>query len=65
MDELVDMMVSDESPTKISDKIKEILFSKSAESIDAARPYVSSSLFGENESEFEDENEEDFSDEEE
>lgn len=46
MDELMDMIVSDESPSNISDKIKELLFSKSAEKIDSFRPYVASDLFG-------------------
>ena len=31
MDDLMDMILTDESPTDISDKIKEILFAKSAE----------------------------------
>jgi len=35
MDELMDAMATDESPSQISDKIKEILFNKSAERIDA------------------------------
>jgi hypothetical protein len=48
MDELMDMIVADESPSQISDKIKDILFAKSAEKIDALRPEVASSLFGEN-----------------
>jgi hypothetical protein len=47
MDELMDMIISDESPSQISDKIKDILFSKSAEKIDSFRPEVASSLFGE------------------
>ena len=33
--DLMDMMASDESPSGISDKIKDILFNKSAEKIDA------------------------------
>lgn len=45
MDELMDMIVSDESPSQISDKIKDILFSKSAEKIEALRPAVADSLF--------------------
>ena len=48
MDELMDMIVADESPSQISDKIKDILFAKSAEKIDTLRPQVASSLFGEN-----------------
>ena len=41
----MNMIVTDESPSQISDKIKDILFAKSAEKIDALRPAVSSSLF--------------------
>lgn len=44
MEDLLDMIVSDESPSQISDKIKDILFSKSAEKIDALRPEVSASI---------------------
>ena len=47
MDDLLDMIISDESPSEISDKIKDILFKKSAERIDSFRPSVSASLFGE------------------
>ena len=46
MDDLMDMMVDDASATAISDKIKEILYTKSAEKIDAARPFVGAELFG-------------------
>ena len=42
----MDMIVSDESPSNISDKIKELLFTKSAEKIDALRPTVAVSMFG-------------------
>ena len=48
MDELMDMIIADESPSQISDKIKNILFAKSAERIDSFRPAVANSLFGEN-----------------
>ena len=47
----MDMIVSDESPSSISDKIKELLFTKSAEKIDSFRPMVANSLFGEVEEE--------------
>jgi hypothetical protein len=53
MDELMDMIVADESPSQISDKIKDILFAKTAEKIDAFRPAVASSLFDEDEVETE------------
>jgi hypothetical protein len=45
MDELMDMIVADESPSQISDKIKDLLFAKSAERIDSAKPYVADSIF--------------------
>jgi hypothetical protein len=50
MDDLIDMMVSNQSPADISDRIKEILMQKSAENIDIVRPVVASSMFGETES---------------
>ena len=43
----MDMIAADESPSQISDKIKDILFSKSAEKIEALRPSVAASVFGE------------------
>lgn len=51
MDELMDMIATDESPSQISDKIKELLFVKSTQNIDDFRPVVASSLFGEDEAE--------------
>jgi len=47
MDDLMDMILSDESPSQISDRIKDMLFAKSAEKIDSFRPSVAASLFGE------------------
>ena len=47
----MDMMATDESPSQISDKIKDILFAKSAERVDGYRPDVASSLFGDEEPE--------------
>ena len=55
MDELMDMMVSDESPSQISDKIKDILYGKAAERIDAFRPMVANAAFGGESIEVEDE----------
>jgi hypothetical protein len=46
MDDLMDMIVADESPSQISDKIKEILFTKASDKVDTLRPEVSASLFG-------------------
>jgi hypothetical protein len=50
MDELMDMIATDESPVNISDKIKDLLFAKSAEKIDEFRPVVANSMFGETDS---------------
>lgn len=44
----MDMIISDESPSQISDKIKDILFTKASEKIDAFRPVVASTLFNQN-----------------
>jgi len=49
MDDLLDMVVSDESPSQISDEIKNLLFAKAAERVDAFRPEVANSMFGEQE----------------
>ena len=46
MEDLLDMIASDESPSQISDKIKELLFTKSAEKIDSFRPEVANAMFG-------------------
>ena len=46
MDELMDMIVSDESPSQISDKLKDMLYAKSADKIGAHKNTVANSLFG-------------------
>ena len=46
MEELVDLIATDASASDISDKIKERLYAKAAEYVDAARPEVAASLFG-------------------
>ena len=45
----MDLLVSDESPSQVSDKIKDILYSKSAEKISNVRPEGASSLFDDGE----------------
>lgn len=45
MDDLIDMIAQDDSPSEISDKIKQLLFAKAAEKIDTAAPYVADSMF--------------------
>ena len=51
----MDMMVADDSASQVSDKMKDILFAKSAERVDAYRKDVANSLFGDQEPEVEDE----------
>ena len=45
MEDLMDMILTDESPSQISDTIKSALFSKSAERVEAFRPDVASTMF--------------------
>jgi hypothetical protein len=59
MEELMDLIATNESPSQVSDKIKDLLFSKSAERLENMRSAVASQLFGENESEEESEDEDD------
>ena len=44
--DLIDMIAKNESPSDIHSKIKDILYAKSADNIDAVKPAVTSSLFG-------------------
>ena len=55
MDELMDLIGADESAAQVTDKIKDLLYTKSGEKVDAFRPYVANSLFGDQEVETEDE----------
>ena len=55
MDDLLDMIIADKSPSQVSDKIKELLFTKSAERIDDFRPAVAANMFGQTEEEQEEE----------
>ena len=57
MDDLIDLMIDNESPSDISDRVKELLYAKSAEKVEAQRPNVSADLFGEEEPEIEAETE--------
>ena len=56
--DLMDMIIGDESPSQISDKMKDLLFAKSAEKVETARPVVANSLFGDQEVEDEIDDEE-------
>ena len=46
----MDLLVKDESPSQISDKIKDMLYAKSAEKVQDMQPTVANSLFGDQES---------------
>ena len=46
MEDLVDLIATDASASDISDKIKERLFAKASEYVDAARQSVGADLFG-------------------
>ena len=43
--ELMDMIIADKSPSQISDRIKDMLFAKSAEKVDAYKPEVAKNSF--------------------
>ena len=51
--ELMDMIIADKSPSQISDRIKDMLFAKSAERVDNYRPEVAQSSFNSGEPEVE------------
>ena len=54
MEDLVDLIATeDPSASDVSDKIKEILYTKSSERIEGLRPEVASSMFSEIEPEIE------------
>ena len=45
MDELLDMMITDESPSQISDKIKDMIYAKTASRVDGYKSSVGNALF--------------------
>ena len=51
MDELMDLIGADESAAQVTDKIKDLLYAKSGEKVDAFRPHVANSLFNDLEDE--------------
>jgi len=46
MDELMNLMIADESPSEISDSIKNQLFAKGAARVDALKPEVANAMLG-------------------
>ena len=46
MDELMNLMIADESPSEISDSIKNQLFAKATARVDALKPAVANAMMG-------------------
>lgn len=51
MEELINLIATDGAPSDVSERIKELLYAKAAEKIDALRPEVASTIFGGSEGE--------------
>jgi hypothetical protein len=49
MEDLIDLIATDASASDVRDKIHDILYSKAAERVEVAKPYIASSMFGEDE----------------
>jgi hypothetical protein len=46
MDDLIDLIAKNESPSDIHSKIKDLLFAKAADNIETVKPAVTASMFG-------------------
>ena len=46
MDDLMDAIVANDSPSKVSDAIKDLLYAKTADKVDNLKPEIANSLFG-------------------
>jgi hypothetical protein len=55
MEDIIDLIATNASPAEVSDAIKNALYTKASERVDAAKPLVSSLMF--NEDDLESENE--------
>ena len=55
MDDLLDMISADTSPSEVSDKIKDMLYSKASKRVDAFKPVVANSMFVQDEDSSEEE----------
>lgn len=45
MDNIIDLIATDASPSEVSNEIRSALYAKSAEKLDQLRPYIANSLF--------------------
>jgi len=48
MEDIIDLIATDSSPSDISGRIKEVLFAKASERLDALRPVAAASMFDAN-----------------
>ena len=55
MDDLMDAIVANQSPSQVSDAIKDLLYVKSSTKVDELKPEIANSLFGDQVPEVEDE----------
>tara|TARA_S200000501_G_scaffold342010_1_gene351805 strand:+ start:2611 stop:2802 length:192 start_codon:yes stop_codon:yes gene_type:complete len=55
MEDIIDLIATDSAASEVTDKLKDILFTKSAERIESQRPNISTSMFDEPEVETEEE----------
>ena len=55
MDDLIDLIATDKSAAEVTDKIKDVLYAKAAERIEAQRPDIASVMFDPTVDEVEDE----------
>ena len=55
MDELIDMIAMDKSPSEVTDKIKDVLYAKASERIEAQKPDIAAAMFDATVDEVEDE----------
>ena len=53
MEDIIDLIATDSAASEVTDKLKDVLFTKSAERIEAQRPNISTSMFDEPEVETE------------
>tara|TARA_B100000941_G_scaffold26487_1_gene15783 strand:+ start:649 stop:846 length:198 start_codon:yes stop_codon:yes gene_type:complete len=53
MEDIIDLIATDSAASEVTDKLKDILFTKSAERIESQRPNISASMFDEPEVETE------------
>tara|TARA_B100001113_G_scaffold216461_1_gene177578 strand:+ start:516 stop:701 length:186 start_codon:yes stop_codon:yes gene_type:complete len=46
MDDIIDLIATDASASDVSDRIKDTLYAKAAERVEASKPIVADSVFG-------------------